>query len=82
LAQEILDFREILRRQAALAHHAVSFMPDQLARDVVFARDQSMSEVIRDWKRFHARTNHVVGRKVTSIIDCALTSMAPSWKQR
>jgi hypothetical protein len=25
-----------------------------------FAHDESMSEVIRDWKRFHGRTNHVI----------------------
>jgi UDP-2,3-diacylglucosamine pyrophosphatase LpxH len=25
-----------------------------------FARDESMSEVIRDWKRFYARINHVI----------------------
>ena len=35
-------------------------MPDQLHVLLSFARDQSMSEVIRDWKRFHARANDVM----------------------
>jgi putative transposase len=33
-------------------------MPDHLHAILSFARDQSMSDIIRDWKRFHARTNH------------------------
>ena len=35
-------------------------MPDHLHALLSFAQDESMSEVIRDWKRFHARTNHVI----------------------
>jgi putative transposase len=35
-------------------------MPDHLHAILSFARDESMSGVIRDWKRFHARTNHVI----------------------
>ena len=35
-------------------------MPDHLHALPSFARDESMSEVIRGWKRFHARTNHVI----------------------
>jgi REP element-mobilizing transposase RayT len=35
-------------------------MPDHLHAILSFARDESMSGVIRDWKRFHARTNHVM----------------------
>src|SRR5439155_769116 len=35
-------------------------MPDHLHAILSFARDQSMSDVIRDWKRFHARTNRVL----------------------
>jgi putative transposase len=34
-------------------------MPDHLHALLSFARDQSMSRVIGDWKRFHARTNGV-----------------------
>jgi putative transposase len=35
-------------------------MPDHLHALLSFARDQSMSDVIGAWKRFHARTNHVL----------------------
>jgi REP element-mobilizing transposase RayT len=34
-------------------------MPDHLHALLSFARDESMSEVIRDWKRFHTRRNGV-----------------------
>jgi hypothetical protein len=35
-------------------------MPDHLHAMLSFARDESMSEVIRDWKRFHTRTSQIV----------------------
>ena len=35
-------------------------MPDHLHALLSFPRDQSMSELIRGWKRFHTRTNPVV----------------------
>ena len=35
-------------------------MPDHLHAVLSFARDKSMSELIRDWKRLHKRTNHVI----------------------
>jgi REP element-mobilizing transposase RayT len=59
LAQAILDsarFYETKRRW-----HITLFllMPDHLHAILSFARDESMSDVIRDWKRFQARTNHV-----------------------
>jgi putative transposase len=34
-------------------------MPDHLHALMSFARDELMSEVIRDWKRFHTRTHDV-----------------------
>ena len=43
-----------------MAHHTFSLMPDHLHALLSFARDELMSEVIRDWKRFHARMNHVI----------------------
>jgi len=60
LAQEILDSARFY--EGKLRWHITLFllMPDHLHAMLFFARDQSMSEVIRDWKRFHARTNHVV----------------------
>jgi REP element-mobilizing transposase RayT len=35
-------------------------MPDHLHALLSFTRDESMSKIIRTWKRFHARTNHVI----------------------
>jgi len=32
-------------------------MPDHVHAVLSFQRDKSMSEVIRDWKRFHTRTS-------------------------
>ena len=60
LAQEILDSARFY--EGKLRWHITLFllMPDHLHAMLAFARDQSMSEVIRDWKRFHARTNHVL----------------------
>jgi len=60
LAQEILDSAKLY--QAGLRWHITLFllMPDHLHALLSFARDRSMSEIIRDWKRFHARTNHVL----------------------
>jgi REP element-mobilizing transposase RayT len=57
-------------------------MPDHLHALLSFAPDQSMSEVIRDWKRFHARTNQVIWQKDISIIDCDLTNAARSSRQK
>lgn len=60
LAQEILDSAKFY--EGRLRWHITLFllMPDHLHAMLSFARDQPMSEVIRDWKRFHARTNDVL----------------------
>ena len=60
LAQAILDSANFY--QAKMRWHITLFllMPDHLHAILSFARDQSMSDVIRDWKRFHARTNRVL----------------------
>ena len=60
LAKEILESARFY--EASLRWHVTLFvlMPDHLHSLLSFARDQSMSEIIRDWKRFHARTNHVI----------------------
>jgi REP element-mobilizing transposase RayT len=60
LAQEILDSAKFY--EASQRWHVTIFliMPDHLHALLSFARDQSMSEVIRDWKRFHARINHII----------------------
>ena len=63
LAPCILDSARFY--EAELRWHITLFllMPDHLHALLSFARDQSMSEVIRDWKRFHTRTNHVLWQK-------------------
>jgi len=60
LAQGILDSAKFY--EARLRWHITLFllMPDHLHALLSFPRDQSMSELIRDWKRFHTRTNQVV----------------------
>jgi putative transposase len=60
LAQAIFDSAKFY--EARLRWHITLFllMPDHLHALLSFAHDESMSEVIRDWKRFHARTNHVI----------------------
>jgi putative transposase len=60
LAQAILDSAKFY--EAKMRWHITLFllMPDHLHALLSFARDELMSEVIRDWKRFHARMNHVI----------------------
>ena len=60
LAGAILDSARFY--EARLRWHIALFllMPDHLHAVLSFARDESMSEVIRGWKRFHTRTNDVV----------------------
>jgi len=60
LAQGILDSAKFY--EARLRWHITLFllMPDHLRALLSFPRDQSMSELIRGWKRFHTRTNHVI----------------------
>ncbi len=60
LAQAILDSAKFY--EAKVRWHITLFllMPDHLHALLSFARNESMSEVIRDWKRFHARINGVI----------------------
>ena len=60
LANAILDSAKFY--EARLRWYITLFllMHDHLHAMLSFARDQSMSNVIRDWKRFHARINRVL----------------------
>jgi len=60
LAEGILDSARFY--ETKMHWHITLFllMPDHLHALLSFARDQAMSEAIRDWKRFNARTNHVL----------------------
>jgi putative transposase len=60
LAQEILDSAKFYEAKSRWHITLFLLMPDHLHAMLSFARDESMSDVIRDWKRFHARTNHVL----------------------
>jgi putative transposase len=60
LAQAILDSARFY--ESKLPWHITIFllMPDHLHALLSFARDRSISEVIRDWKRFHTRTSQII----------------------
>ena len=60
LAQAILD--SVRFYEDKMRWHVTLFllMPDHLHALLSFARHESMSEVIRDWKRFHRRTNRII----------------------
>jgi putative transposase len=60
LAPDILDSAKFY--EVKLRWHVTLFllMSDHLQALLSFARDQSTSEVVRHWKRFHTRINHVV----------------------
>jgi putative transposase len=59
LARAILDSAKFY--EAKMHWHITLFllMPDHLHALLSFARDESMSEVIRDWKRFHTRSSGI-----------------------
>ena len=59
LAPAVLDSAKFY--EAKMRWHITLFllMPDHLHALLSLARDESMSEVIRDWKRFHTRRNGV-----------------------
>jgi len=59
LAQAILDSAKFYQTKGRWHITLFLLMPDHLHAILSFARDQSMSDVIRDWKRFHAHMNHV-----------------------
>ena len=60
LGQAILDSAKSY--EVKMRWHITLFllMPDHLHAVLSFAGSESMSEVIRDWKRFHTRVNHVI----------------------
>jgi putative transposase len=60
LGQAILD-SAIFYEEKTRWHIALFLlMPDHLHAVLSFAREESMSEAIRDWKGFHNRTNNVI----------------------
>ena len=60
LAQAIFDSAKFYETKVHWHITLFLLMPDHLHALLSFARNESMSEVIRGWKRFHARMNHVI----------------------
>jgi REP element-mobilizing transposase RayT len=59
LAEAILTSVQAYEEQFRWYMKIFVLMPDHLHMLVSFAPDKSMSRVVGDWKRFHARKNHV-----------------------
>jgi putative transposase len=81
LGQAVLDSAKFY--EARQRWHVTLFllMPDHAHAVLSFPRDKSMSELIRHWKRFHTRTNHVIWQEDISTIGCELMSAALSFPQ-
>jgi putative transposase len=60
LARAILESARLYQKRRHWHITLFLLMPDHLHALLTFERDRSMSEVIRNWKRFHAVKNHVV----------------------
>lgn len=59
LAKAILDSASLYQSNLRWHITLLVLMPDHLHALLSFPRDDAMSEIIRDWKRFHARTHGV-----------------------
>jgi putative transposase len=57
-------------------------MPNHVHALLCFPRDKSMSEAIRNWKRFHTRVNHVIWQEGYSIIRYDLTNAVLRYQPR
>ena len=81
LGQAILD--SVMFYEEKTRWHITLFllMPDHLHAVLSFAREDSMSEVIRDWKLFTIEPTRLCGRKGMLIIGCGLTNAARSCQQ-
>lgn len=60
LAHGILDSANLYQQKERWHITLFVLMPDHLHALLSFPRDESMSSVISDWKRFHARNNRVL----------------------
>ena len=60
LAQTILDSAKFY--ETRMRWHITLFllMPGHLHAVLSFPRDKAMSDLVREWKRYHTRTNHVI----------------------
>jgi putative transposase len=60
LARALLDSANLYQQNERWHLTILLLMPDHLHALLSFPRDESMSSVISDWKRFHARSNGVL----------------------
>jgi REP element-mobilizing transposase RayT len=60
LGQAVLESAELYHQKPRWHITLFVLMPDHLHALFTFARNESMSGVISDWKRFHVRKHHVV----------------------
>ena len=60
LAPVLLDSATFYEQNTRWLITLFVLMPDHVHAVLSFQRDKSMSEVIRDWKRFHTRTHRVM----------------------
>ena len=60
LAPVLLDSVKFYEQNMRLHITLFVLMPDHVHAVLSFPRDKSMSEVMRDWKRFHTRMNRVM----------------------
>ena len=60
VAEAILSSARFYEKKERWYITVLVVMPDHLHTVVSFPADQSMSEVIRDWKRFHQRKHNVI----------------------
>jgi len=60
LAPALLDSAKFYERTMRWHIKLFLLMPDHVHAVLSFPRDKLMSEVIRDWKRFHTRTHRVM----------------------
>ena len=60
IAQSIFDSVQMYEEQLRWHIRICLLMPDHLHALVSFAPEKTMSSVVGDWKRFHARANHVI----------------------
>jgi hypothetical protein len=82
LAQRLLDSAHFYESRQCWHITLFLLMPDHLHALLSFARRQSMSHVIGNWKHFHARKHGIVWQEVISIIACATMNTANNSRQR
>lgn len=63
LAHALLDSARLYERTMRWHISIFLLMPDHLHAVLSFATDKSMSEIIRNWKRFHTRKHRVMWQK-------------------